>query len=96
MDSGGSKKRMQVLFSGRVQGVGFRYAVCSIAESFKVAGFVRNRMDGDVEVVAEGVEQELAGFLHEIQDSSLKRHIARTQLRWEAATGEYDHFKIGF
>ncbi len=90
----GSMKRMRVLFSGRVQGVGFRYTVCRVAASFKVAGFVRNLADGDVELVAEGFEQELAGFIHAIRDSSPGRYITREQLRWSAATGEYEMFRI--
>ena len=87
-------KRMQVLFSGWVQGVGFRYTVCRIAASFKAAGWVRNLANGEVEVVAEGFEQELVDFLHAIKDSSLGRHITREQLRWETATGEYETFRI--
>ena len=70
-------KQMQVLFSGRVQGVGFRYTACRIASSFGVMGFVRNLMTGDVEVVAEGSEQELVDFLDEIRGSHLGRHIRK-------------------
>ena len=94
MGSVGAMKRMQILFSGWVQGVGFRFTVCRIATSFKVAGLVRNLADGDVEVVAEGFEQELVDFLHAIKDSNLGRHITREQLRWGAATGEYETFRI--
>lgn len=94
MGSVGSMKRMRVLFSGRVQGVGFRYTVCRVAASFEVAGFVRNLADGDVELVAEGFEQELAGFLHAIRDSGPGRYIVRERLRWGAATGEYETFGI--
>ncbi|MCF7818332.1 MAG: acylphosphatase [Kiritimatiellales bacterium] len=89
-------KRMQVLFSGMVQGVGFRYTVCRIAKSFSVTGFVRNLGSGEVEVVAEGSEQELVGFLDGIQGSSLGAHITRTTLRWATATDEYEQFGILF
>ena len=96
MGSGGSMKQMQVLFSGRVQGVGFRYTACRMAASFEVTGFVRNLMTGDVEVVAEGSEQELIDFLDEIRGSHLGRHIVRERLSWAAATGEYDKFRISY
>jgi acylphosphatase len=85
---------MNVLFSGWVQGVGFRYTVCRIAEPFRITGFVRNRMDGDVEVVAEGLEQELFDFLNAIRSSHVGRHIKHEKLHWDAATGEYDRFGI--
>jgi acylphosphatase len=48
----------RVYYSGRVQGVGFRYAAQGLAEDFDVSGYVRNLPGGDVELVAEGpVEQ---------------------------------------
>jgi acylphosphatase len=46
--------RRRVTVRGRVQGVGFRYAVERAARSRGVAGWVRNRYDGTVEAVFEG------------------------------------------
>jgi acylphosphatase len=94
MVSGNSKRRMTVLFAGRVQGVGFRYTTCRVAESFAVTGCVRNLMNGDVEMVAEGAEQELVDFLHEIKGSHVGRCITRDRVNWSAATGEFDSFRI--
>lgn len=94
MGSGVSIKRMQIVFSGWVQGVGFRYTVCRIAKSFSVTGFVRNLGSGDVEMVAEGAEQELLDFLDGIQNSSLGAHIDRVARHWAEATGEYEQFGI--
>ena len=96
MDSGGAKKQIRVVFSGRVQGVGFRYTVCRIAESFAVAGHVRNLPDGGVEVVAEGVEQELVDFLNGIRGAPIGRYVAKEQVRWMPATGQYEQFEISF
>lgn len=96
MVSNGSAKRMMVLFSGRVQGVGFRYTVCRLASLFNVTGFVRNLMNGDVELVVEGLEQELMDFLSEIKNSQLGRYITRERLSWSAAAGTYDTFRISY
>ncbi len=96
MGSKGSMRQMQVLFSGRVQGVGFRYTAYRMAGSFNVTGFVRNLMGGDVEVLAEGTEQELVDFLGEIRGSHLGRHITRERLHWTTATGAYDKFRISY
>ena len=87
---------MHVRFTGRVQGVGFRYTVCRIAEDFNVAGFVRNLWDGDVELVAEGVEAVLSDFLHDIRNSELKRYITQDRMFWETATGEFVRFGVSF
>ncbi len=96
MNSGGTTKRMQIRFSGRVQGVGFRYTVCRIAEPFAVTGYVRNLPDGSVEVVAEGVEQELVDFLNRIHGAPIGRYVAKEKMNWIPATGEYDRFGISF
>jgi len=94
MGSDGSIKRVRVLFSGRVQGVGFRYMAYRIATPLDLTGYVRNRPEGDVELVAEGSERELNGFLEGIHASRLNSHIVREQLCWVAATGEYGKFRI--
>jgi acylphosphatase len=54
-------KRVQ--YSGRVQGVGFRYMVQALAPAYPVAGWVRNLANGDVELVAEGPPEEVDAFL---------------------------------
>jgi len=53
----------KIHFSGRVQGVGFRYTAREVAAGFKVAGYVRNLDNGDVELVAQGEEAEVARFV---------------------------------
>jgi acylphosphatase len=55
--------RKRVLYAGRVQGVGFRYSVQSIARGFAIAGYVRNLPEGRVELVAEGEGAEVLAFL---------------------------------
>jgi len=61
------RERRRFLFSGRVQGVGFRYTCQSLARGFEVAGYVRNLPDGRVEVIAEGDPLELDKFVSAIQ-----------------------------
>lgn len=66
----------QVFYKGRVQGVGFRYAVKRIAGGFEVVGWVKNLPDGRVELQAMSTEEEeLAAFLEEIENSSLGGNI---------------------
>jgi acylphosphatase len=57
-----------VFFSGHVQGVGFRYSVLQIAREFEVAGFVRNLMDGRVQLEAEGPKPDIDAFVHAVED----------------------------
>jgi acylphosphatase len=91
-----SQKQIHARFTGRVQGVGFRFTVCRIAERFAVTGFVRNLSNGEVELVAEGAEPELAEFFYEIRNSQLKHYIVQDQVTWRTATGEFNQFGISF
>ncbi|MBI5362751.1 MAG: acylphosphatase [Planctomycetes bacterium] len=54
---------VHVLVSGRVQGVGFRHATRGAALRCRLAGWVRNRADGRVEVWAEGAEEDVEAFV---------------------------------
>jgi acylphosphatase len=67
----------RVLYEGRVQGVGFRFSVKSIATGYDVVGCVKNLIDGRVELEAQGEETEVDEFLAAILDSHLRRHINR-------------------
>jgi acylphosphatase len=55
------------LFSGRVQGVGFRRTAERLSQSFQVHGFVRNLPDGRVELCAEGKDEEVDGFIQKVR-----------------------------
>ena len=57
-----------VFFTGRVQGVGFRYMALQVAKEFEVAGFVRNLADGRVHLEAEGQAEEIAKFVAAIEE----------------------------
>ncbi|MCA9175193.1 MAG: acylphosphatase [Planctomycetales bacterium] len=59
-------ERRTVVFSGHVQGVGFRFTTNRIAAGFQVTGYVRNLSNGTVELVAEGQIEELDAFLAEV------------------------------
>ncbi len=61
------KVRKHFYFSGRVQGVGFRFQACRIARSLGLTGYVQNLMDGRVELEAQGEEAivwDLVSALH--------------------------------
>ena len=52
-------KRIHVLVRGRVQGVCYRISARDVALALELTGWVRNRPDGAVELVAEGTNQDL-------------------------------------
>lgn len=83
-----------ILYAGCVQGVGFRYAVKTTAHGFEVTGFVRNLDDGRVELIAEGLKDELDAFLQAIRDSEVGRFIRQEQASWSEAKNECRGFEI--
>lgn len=66
----------KLIYTGRVQGVGFRYSVKQIAAGFEVEGSVRNLPDGTVEVRAMACDiEELDAFQQEVENSHLSSFI---------------------
>jgi acylphosphatase len=88
------RRRMQIYYSGRVQGVGFRYTVKKVAAGFDVSGTVRNLADGRVELVAEGESAELKAFQQAIRDEGLASLIRDEQVAWSDAAGGLRGFEI--
>jgi acylphosphatase len=86
-------ERRELVYSGRVQGVGFRYTTHQIAERFDVTGYVQNLPDGSVRLVSEGEAGELNRFLAAVQ-GELERYIAHIQSRISQATGEFQEFHV--
>jgi len=85
---------MQVLYSGEVQGVGFRYTVKSVATGFEVTGSVRNLPGGGVELIAEGTKNELDAFRQAIRESGLDHFISQEDVSWQEARSEFHGFEI--
>ena len=56
-------KRIHLIVSGRVQGVGFRYFTYEVARKFCITGWVKNLHNGDVEVEAQGEPEKLIAFI---------------------------------
>ncbi len=73
-----------VWFSGRVQGVGFRWHTLAVARGFEVAGTVRNLADGRVHLHAEGAEREVLAFVAAVEDE-MRAFIRETEKK--TATG---------
>ena len=85
--------RQTVHYSGRVQGVGFRYTTEAIAARFAVTGFVRNLSDGRVELVIEG-EPAVLEALHQAVTNAMDANIREASVATAPATGEFSGFRI--
>ena len=89
-----NRRQMRVLYSGRVQGVGFRYTVKSVASGFELTGAVRNLPDGRVDLFAEGAGVELQAFVQAIRESGMEHFIQKEDVSWGQAKNEFRGFEI--
>lgn len=89
-------KRMQIFFSGTVQGVGFRFTAERLARRFPVTGYVRNLEDGRVEVTAEGEEDHLTEFLTAIRESGMKDYIRDVEAHWSDPENCFKRFTVAY
>lgn len=76
------KIREHIIFSGRVQGVGFRYKAVHLARHFGLTGWVENEYDGTVEGEFQGLEAEIDMVIQRLMQDSYIRidHIARRKI----------------
>ena len=88
-----SLERREVYFSGRVQGVGFRYTARAIAGRHAVTGFVQNLTDGRVLLVAEGTHAELDRLVAAV-NAEMARHITAIDSHRRPPTAEFANFEI--
>jgi acylphosphatase len=81
---------------GRVQGVGFRYSTVQRAQALKLAGYVRNRPDGSVEVWAEGADPALDSLYAWLRRGPSMARVDRVDRDDFAPTGNYRGFSVTY
>ena len=89
-------RRLRASVRGVVHGVGFRYFVLQSARRLGLTGWVANRFDGSVEVVAEGTEDRLEILLGDLREGPRSAVVESVQPSWSAATGQFTEFGVGF
>lgn len=86
-------QRWHIFFSGRVQGVGFRYTCRQVAQRYNVAGWVKNLPNGSVEMVVEGPSDRLRKYIADVS-AATHGEVAETQVTKSDATEEFSSMKI--
>jgi len=89
-------KRVHVYVSGRVQGVFFRAETQRTAKSFNLAGWVRNKADGKVEVVFEGENANVDKMVSWCHIGSPAAKVEEVLTEEEPYTGEFSDFSIKY
>ena len=91
-----SRKRLQAVIHGHVQGVSFRYYARQRARALGLVGWVRNRDDGTVEVLAEGEEENLRRFLSWLHAGPSLAHVMRVETTWAQVKGDHISFEVRY
>jgi acylphosphatase len=87
-------KQLQLIVRGRVQGTYFRASTQREARRLGLGGWVRNRSDGSVEIVAEGEETSIRELHGWAQKGPSAARVDRVDTRWKSYSGEYADFRI--
>ena len=91
-----TRERLHAIVEGVVQGVNFRYYTQERACSLRLTGWVRNRADGSVEVLAEGPRAPLDQLLEFLQRGPPAASVTEVKQEWQTPTGEFMRFDIRF
>jgi acylphosphatase len=87
------RQTQQILFSGSVQGVGFRWAAERLARPLPLTGYVRNLSDGRVELRISGVESDIDRLVGDLQ-CHFGDGITGIERHREAELAEFSDFRI--
>jgi acylphosphatase len=90
------KARVRGVVTGLVQGVGFRLFVQRQALRLGLTGWVRNRGDGSVELLAEGERNQIDALLAQCRQGPSLSEVDDVEVAWEAYAGEHSTFVIAF
>ncbi len=89
-------ERMRAVFTGGVQGVGFRQTVYGLATRLGLTGYVRNEPDGSVILEAEGPPDSLDALLKAIHTAPAGRWLKGVDQVRGQARADFDGFEIRF
>ena len=84
-----------IIFAGQVQGIGFRFTALSVANHYKLTGFVRNLRNGGVEMLAQGQPDDIDKCVQEIKNT-IGSYIAEVKIEDATFDPQYKDFKITF
>ncbi len=86
--------QLRLIVSGRVQGVGFRYATVDEAEKLGLKGWVRNLPSGEVEIVAQGREDALKVLAMWAHRGPRAARVGSVREEWSENMGHFAEFRI--
>ncbi|MBW2982383.1 acylphosphatase [Candidatus Woesearchaeota archaeon] len=90
------KKRLHIIVSGRVQGVFYRLTTKRQAKILNLTGWVKNKDDGTVEIIAEGEEENLRKLIAWCRKGPLIARIDNLETKWKEYKKEFEYFSVRY
>lgn len=88
------KIRAEIIVEGLVQGVGFRYFVYQNALTLGLKGYVKNRWDGTVYLIAEGQRTSIDTLKSILQKGPMMSHVEKVSINLGTVTNDFEDFEI--
>ena len=88
-----SQAARHIIFTGNVQGVGFRFTACGVARRCQLTGVVRNLPDGSVEMIAQGHPDDVSHCVRDLQETFAVKDAAATDVPFNP---RYTDFRISY
>jgi acylphosphatase len=89
-------KRIRCQVQGVVQGVFYRAHTKEWARQLGLTGWVRNKPDGSVEILAEGDEKKLKELIVKLKKGPPAGRVEDCQIKWQPPTGKFSSFNVRF
>lgn len=87
-------KNVHIIVEGRVQGVGFRYFIKNTAAELHITGWVRNRFDDRVEILAQGTAGDLTRFIAAVRIGPVSALVTDLVINWLPVESRFERFSI--
>jgi len=87
-------ERLHAFVQGRVQGVGFRFFIYQTGLNLQLYGWVRNTINGNVEILAEGSRDKLDTLLRETRKGPQMAQIVAVDVEWQNPLNDLPPFTI--
>ena len=92
MEAANNQSRVRLLIEGRVQGVFFRASAVEQATRLGVKGWIRNRRDGSVELLAEGENSAVGALVAWCHQGQPRARVERVHVERQDYQGEFRAF----
>ena len=87
-------ERLHAFVQGFVQGVGFRFFVYRAGQDLQLHGWVRNKINGNVEILADGPKKKLDAFLKEVRKGPQMAQVVKVDVEWQKSKNDLSPFTI--